>query len=51
MLELDIQRRQMELQCQMAIVKAENNVEVREIESKGMELDDYIKWLNAREKD
>ena len=51
MLELDIQRRQMELQCQMAIVKAENNVEVREIESKGLELDDYIKWLNAREKD
>lgn len=51
MLELDIQRRQIELQCQMAIIKAENNVEVREIESKGMEFDDYIKWLNAREKD
>lgn len=49
LLELDIQRRQVEIQCQMAIVKAKNNVEVREIESKGMELDDYIRWLNARE--
>ncbi len=51
MLDLDIQRRQMELQCQMAIIKAENNAEVRKIESKGMDFDDYISWLNAREKD
>lgn len=50
-LDMDIRRRQTELECQMAIIKAENNVEVRKIESEGMDLDDYILWLNAREKD
>ena len=50
-LDMDIRRRQMELECQLAITKAENNVEVRKIESEGMDLDDYILWLNAREKD
>lgn len=51
MVNLDIQRRQSELQCQMAIERAENNVEIKEIESDGMSFDDYIRWLNAREKD
>lgn len=50
LLDLDIQRRQSELQCQMAIEQAKNNVEIREIESDGMSFDDYIQWLNAREK-
>ncbi len=50
LLDLDIQRRQSELQCQMAIEQAKNNVEIKEIESYGMSFDDYIRWLNAREK-
>lgn len=51
MVNLDIQRRQSELQCQMAIEQAKNNVEIKEIESDGMSFDDYIRWLNAREKE
>jgi len=51
LINLDIQRRQIELQCQMAIVQAKNNVEVKEIESEGMSFDDYILWLNTRTKE
>ena len=50
LIDLDIQRRQLEQQQQMNIVEAENNVRIREIESEGMDFDDYIHWLYAREK-
>ena len=49
MIDLDIQRRRIDLECQEAIVKAENNVRVREIESSGMKIEDYLKWLEIRE--
>ena len=49
MIDLDIQRRQIDLECQEAITRAENNVQVREIESSGMEIKDYLKWLEIRE--
>ena len=48
MIDLDIQRRRIDLECQEAIVKAENNVRVREIESSGMKIEDYLKWLEIR---
>lgn len=48
LLDLDIQKRQNDLQCQMALDNAKNNVEVREIESAGMSMDDYLKWLEVR---
>ena len=51
MLDLDIQRRQANLEREMALTNAETSVEIREIESKGLSFDDYICWLNAREKD
>lgn len=51
MLDLDIQKRQANVQREMALAEAETNAEIREIESKGLSFDDYICWLNAREKD
>ncbi len=32
-------------ECQAAILKAENNVRVRELESAGMTTNEYLKWL------
>ena len=49
MIDLDIQRRRIDLECQEAIIRAENNVKVREIESSGMKIEDYLKWLEIRE--
>lgn len=49
MIDLDIQRRRIDLECQEAIIRAENNVQVREIESSGMKIEDYLKWLEIRE--
>ena len=49
MIDLDIQRRRIDLECQEAIVRAENNVRVKEIESSGMKIEDYLKWLEIRE--
>ena len=49
MIDLDIQRRRIDLECQEAIVRAENNVRVRDIESSGMKIEDYLKWLEIRE--
>lgn len=49
-INFDVQRRQAELDCQIALIKAENNVEIREIESSGIDFDDYIKWLIATKK-
>lgn len=51
MLDLDIQKRQANTQREIALIEAETNTEIREIESKGLSFDDYICWLNAREKD
>ena len=49
MIDLDIQRRRIDLECHEAIVRAENNVRVRDIESSGMKIEDYLKWLEIRE--
>ena len=51
MLDLDIQKRQANMEREIALTNAETNAEIREIESKGLSFDDYICWLNAREKD
>ena len=48
MLELSVYRHRSELDRQIAIEQAENNVRIREIEQGDLSMDDYIKWLNAR---
>lgn len=35
-------------ECQAAIMLAENNVRVREIESSGMTTEEYLKWLEIK---
>lgn len=49
-LQLDIQRRTAEISRELAVLEAENEVKIREIESAGMEMEDYLKWLEIKEK-
>ena len=43
-----IQRRQAELNTQIALSTAETNARILEIEKGDMSMDDYVKWINAR---
>lgn len=49
-IDMDVRRRQVDLECEIAIVQAENAVRVREIESAGMKTEDYLKWLDIQER-
>ena len=49
MIDISIQQKRVEVECEIAIVQAENAVRVREIESAGMKTEDYLKWLEIRE--
>lgn len=49
-LQLDIQRRTAEISRELDVLEAENEVKIREIESAGMEMEDYLKWLEVKEK-
>ncbi len=49
MLDLDISKRQADLNNQILIDRANINTQVKEIESNGMTFDDYIRWLEVRE--
>lgn len=48
LIDLDIQKRNAELQTQIAITQAETNKRVMTIESEGLSTDEYFRWLNAR---
>lgn len=48
LIDLDIQKRNAELQTQIAITQAETNKRVMTIESEGLSADEYFRWLNAR---
>lgn len=47
-LELDIRKRSADLDAQIAIMNAESNAKVLEIEKGSMTMDEYIEWINAR---
>ena len=49
MIDLSTQQKRVEVECEIAIVQAENAVRVREIESVGMKTEDYLRWLEIRE--
>lgn len=48
LIDLEIQRRTAELQTQIAIAQAQTNKQVMAIESEGLTMDEYFKWLDAR---
>ena len=49
MIDFSIQQKRVEIECEIAIMQANNAVQVREIESAGMKMEDYLKWLEIRE--
>ena len=51
LLKLDIQRRQSEQQCQIAITQAETAVKTREIEQGDLKFEDYILWKTVMNKE
>ncbi len=50
-INLHMQRKQAELQCEIDIMNARNAVKIREIESEGMTIEEYLKWCEIRKKD
>lgn len=49
LIDLDVQRRTIELQNQMEIKQAETNRQIFSIESEGMTKEEYFKWLEVRD--
>ena len=48
LIDLDIQKRTIEMQNQMMISQAKTNQQVMSIESEGMTKDEYFEWLTVR---
>ena len=48
LIDLDIQRRNAELQNQIALEQAETNKHVMSIESEGLTTNEYFEWLRVR---
>lgn len=48
LIDMDIQRRNLEIQSQIAIEQAKTNKQIMDIESEGLTKNEYFKWLNAR---
>lgn len=49
LIDLDVQRRTIELQNRMEIKQAETNRQIFSIESEGMTKEEYFKWLEVRD--
>lgn len=47
-IDISLENYRASVECRVAIIQAENNVRVREIESAGMTNEEYIKWLEVR---
>ncbi len=48
-IDLQLQHQEADLQNEIALSKASTNVSIKEIEQKGMTLDEYLKWLEVRD--
>ncbi len=48
LIKLDIQKRNADLQMQIAITQAETNKRVMSIEKEGLTTEEYFKWLEVR---
>lgn len=51
LIDISLEQYRANVECQIAITKAENNVRIREIESAGMSTEDYLRWLEATSND
>ena len=49
-IDVQIKKYDAQIQQEVAVIQAETNVKVREIESSGMSMDDYIRWLDIQKK-
>lgn len=47
LIDISLEQYRANVECQIAITKAENNVRIREIESAGMSPEDYLRWLEV----
>lgn len=49
-IDVQIKKYDAQIQQEVAVIQAETNVKVREIESSGMSMNDYIRWLAIQKK-
>ncbi len=49
LIDLDIQRRTDEMRSAVAVEQAKTNKQILSIESEGLTMDEYLKWLSVRE--
>jgi hypothetical protein len=49
-IDIQMKKYDAEIQREVAIAQAETNVKIREIESSGMSMNDYIRWLAIQKK-
>lgn len=50
LIDLDVQKKAADIQTQASLAQAEVNKKVMIIESEGMTIDEYLKWLEIRNK-
>lgn len=48
-MNLQLEKQRSEIQNQIAITQAHNNVMVKQIESEGLSIEEYFKWLEVRD--
>ena len=48
-MNLQLEKQRSEIQSQITIAQAHNNVMVKQIESEGMTTEEYFKWLEVRD--
>jgi hypothetical protein len=48
--DIQLKKYDAEIQREVAIAQAETNVKIREIESSGMSMNDYIQWYSIQKK-
>ena len=48
-MNLQLEKQRSEIQNQIAITQAHNNVMIKQIESEGLSMEEYFKWLEVRD--
>lgn len=49
-IDLEIKKQEAAIQCDIATMQAQNAVYIRQIQSEGMSMDDYLKWYEIYNK-